>query len=83
MTILTSAQLAESRRLCAASGVPINYTKAQFNAAVQAVENHIVGQAGAISTAINVATAPLVLTIAQKKQIVRAWALQRFNIESA
>ena len=37
MTILTSTQLSEARRLCEKSGVPIDYTKAQFNAMVQGI----------------------------------------------
>lgn len=56
-------------------GFPINYTKPVANSAFQAVENWFTQPAvqAAVSNAINLATAPLVLTPAQKKAVVRRW----------
>lgn len=75
MAILSSGELQSIRNDCQES-IQVNYTKAQIAAAAQAVEDFLVSQASAISTAINAATAPLVLTAAQKKKLV-AEVLQR------
>jgi hypothetical protein len=74
MAILGSNILAEQRHACERSGIPINYIKAQINAALQAVEDTLVSAAfrAQLSTAIDTATAPLVMTAEQKREIVKA-----------
>lgn len=56
-------------------GYSINYLKAGVNAAFQAVEDWFTQGAvqTAVSNAINTATSPLVLTVSQKKIIVKFW----------
>lgn len=85
MATLTAPQLQACRNSLAKEGIPINYTKAQANAAIQAVETWFdaPAQRSAISAAIDVATAPLVLTNAQKKKVVAYWANTKFDIERA
>ena len=68
MATLTTTELVGVRHACAATQ-EVNYTKAQINAAAQAIEDFLVANAAAVSTAINAATAPLVLTAAQKKKL--------------
>lgn len=70
MAVLSVSELQAVRNGCANSGVLVNYTKAQNGAAAQAVEDFLTNNAAAISAAINTATSPLVLTAAQKKEIV-------------
>lgn len=73
MAVLTSAELQVIRNgVALTAGLPVNYTKAQIGAAAQAVEDFLTNNAAAISTAINTATSPLVLSAAQKKAI-GAW----------
>jgi hypothetical protein len=65
------------------------YTKPQINAALQAIEDTLItrvlvaGDAGAtvqqlVSTAINTATGPLVLSAAVKKALFAYWAYAKF-----
>jgi hypothetical protein len=84
MAVLTATQARDARRTAEKSGIAINYTKAQANAAFQAIEDWFEGAGikAAVSGVIDAATAPLVLTAAQKKQIVRAWLAQKFIIET-
>lgn len=79
MATLTDAQLTELRRKFASSGVPITATKPVFNAAYQAVEDWFVAAStqSAVSQAINAATDPVVLTVAQKRALVEHWLRQR------
>jgi hypothetical protein len=77
MATLSAAELQNIRNGCASqSGIPVNYTKAQINAAAQACEDFLTNNATAVSTAINTATSPLVLTAAQKKAIF-AWVVEQ------
>lgn len=69
MATLSSSELQAVRNGCASSQT-VNYTKPQINAAAQAVEDFLTNNAAAVSSAINTATSPLVLTAAQKKAIV-------------
>ena len=69
MAVLSSSELQVIRNQCAAI-VAVNYTKTQINAAAQAVEDLITANATAISNAINTATSPVTLTVAQKKILV-------------
>lgn len=83
MAVLTATQLAEIRRALAAKAAVVNYTKPQANAALQAVEDWFDANQASLSQAINTATAPLVLTVAQKKWLVAYWLLSRFQREVA
>lgn len=58
-----------------ANGYSVDYTKAVANAALQAIEDWFVLPAtqSAISNAINAATSPVTLTVAQKKIIGKVW----------
>ena len=89
MAILNATELSEARRECARTLV-INYTKPQINTALQAVENAmvttpiLVGDSGAtvvqyLSSRIDAATIPLVLTAEQKKAIFAQWAKLKFE----
>ena len=78
MAVLSPTQLAELRRGCA-QDVAVNYTKAQVNAALQAVEDWMEATARAeIATAIELA-APGVFTGPQKKSIFRWFMRQKFE----
>ena len=90
MAVLTASELATMRRACAAVGFPINYTKAQINAALQAIEDAMITQnipAGAVgatvsqylSGRIDLATSPLVMTAAQKKALFAWWSSLKFE----
>lgn len=87
MAVLTASQLIEIQRDCErhfnGAQIPINYVKSQLKAAAQAIENVFESAAfkNAISSAIDTATAPLVLTVAQKKALVKYWLRVKFNIE--
>lgn len=72
MAILTTNQLADQRRECAQAVTVINYTKPQFNAAAQAVEDVFTSASlrTALNNAINNATTPLVLDAAQKRALI-------------
>lgn len=59
----------------------VDYTKAQINAALQAIEDFFEANRGAISAAINTATAPYVFTAAQKRRMVAYWLQQKFGRE--
>lgn len=69
MATLSATELQAVRNATAVTQV-VNYTKATINAAAQAVETFLVGQAAAISSAIDTATSPVALSNAQKKKIV-------------
>lgn len=85
MAVLTAAQLQSARNAMAldasVSGFPINYTKAQANAVLQAIEDWYEVNKGLVATAINTATAPVVLTALQKKKFAKQWFLVKFGIE--
>jgi hypothetical protein len=81
MAILTASQLTELRQACSRSGIAINYTKAQVNAGLQAIEDYFENTVRAgIATAIESA-APGVFTNAQKKQLAKMWLLQKYGRE--
>ena len=81
MPILTNQQLTEARNSCEKYISSVNYDKTQINAALQAIEDTFEASRAAFSSAINAATAPLVLSNAQKKSLVKAYLLTKFNIE--
>jgi hypothetical protein len=81
MAVLTAAQLTELRQGVARGVTSINYTKAQANAALQALEDYFENTARAgFSSAIE-AAAPGVFTNAQKKQLGKYWLLQKAGRE--
>ena len=81
MATLTGDQLAQIRHDMA-SGGSVNWTKGGLNAAVQAIENIFESSArAALSTAIDTATAPTVLTNPQKKRLIAAWLKVKFVVE--
>jgi hypothetical protein len=69
MATLSATELQAIRSGCAGSVSAVTYTKAQANAAAQAVEDFLTNNAATVSTAINTATSPLVLSAAQKKAL--------------
>lgn len=85
MAVLTSAQLAELRQGCASSaaaaGAPVNYTKAQLNAALQAVEDWFENTGRAAIGAAIEAAAPGLFNAAAKKRIAAYWLRQKFARE--
>jgi len=80
MSILTANQLAQLRQELERRDVEINYNKAQVNAAFQALEDWYQSAAiqTALSTTIDTATAPLVLTNQQKVALICV-ALRRLS----
>lgn len=74
MAILTSEELQEIRHGCDRDKqIPVDYTKAVINAAIQAIEDWFETSRTSISQAINTATSPITLTAAQKKEIGKHW----------
>jgi hypothetical protein len=84
MATIPAAKLTDARQWLSKE-MAVTYTKAQINAGLQAVENWFdtPAQRNAISSAINAATAPVVLTADQKKKLVAFWASIKFDIERA
>jgi hypothetical protein len=78
MAVISTSELQRARQAIAADQ-NAHWTKPQINAAIQAVEDLISSQSAAISAAINTATSPVVLTAAEKKAVVREWAILRFR----
>lgn len=78
MAILTDAQKVEFRRAVAAETV-CRWSRPVVDAAFQAIEDTFTGAAiqTALSTAIDTATAPLVLTPQEKRVLVKHWLRQR------
>lgn len=83
MAILTRDELAELRQLATAQGAVANYTKAQINAAFQALEDLLEEATikAAIAARIDTATAPLVLTAQQKKRLFARFIAQKARRE--
>lgn len=82
MAVLTAVQKDEARTWLAADNrCQLTYTKVQMDAALQAVENWLEANRVALSTAINTATAPLVLTAAQKRALVAIYLSIKFRME--
>ena len=83
MAVLTDIQITAARNICEQEMPLINYSKSQINAALQAVENWFNKAAIQISlsTDIDAAIAPMVLTNAQKKKLVKAWLMYRFGVD--
>lgn len=94
MAVLTAEQLTLIRQACAADAPAVNYTKAQINAALQAIENVFDGDAPILRAEIAVAgtpfkqflagridaaTAPFVFTNPQKQLIARFWLRSKFE----
>lgn len=78
MAILTVAELAAIRQRMARQFVPVIWTKAQVNAAVQAVEDRLVASKAVIGADIETA-APGKFDAAQKKAIA-AYAVLRYAV---
>jgi hypothetical protein len=71
MAVLIAAELQSIRNGCAnAPEASSRARRLRLAAAAQAVEDFLTSNAAAISTAINTATSPVVLTAAQKKELV-------------
>ena len=80
MAIISGSDLAKMRRECA-KGKTVNYTKADINTALQAVEDTFEGMRATLSAAIDAATSPLALTNAQKTTLVKFWLSNKFGRE--
>jgi hypothetical protein len=81
MAVLTGAELGEMRRRAARAGVLPSWTKAQVNAALQAIEDRMTGTANvgnrSIKTAIGAdieAAAAGVFNAAQKDDLFLLWS---------
>lgn len=74
MAILTNTERDKIRNVIEhkanKASIPIVWVKAQLNSAAQAVEDIIAGRMAAISSAIDVAMSPIVLTNLQKRFLV-------------
>jgi len=80
MAVLTNTEKAEITQQIFTK-ITVNYTKLQAWAVLQAIEDWFETNRPSLSTAINTATAPLVLTAAQKKAFVAFWCQQKFGRE--
>lgn len=80
MAILLPDDLADLRQ-GAARNQTVDYTKAQINTAVQAIEDWFETNRPALAAAINTATAPYVFTPALKRRMVAHWCRQKFGRE--
>lgn len=86
MATLNGPDLANMRqRLVAADATLAPLTKPTINAALQAIEDTFTaaGIQSALSTAINAATSPTVLTNAQKKLLVAEYILNKAGRDGA
>jgi len=85
MATISAADLAKIRREIAEAfvkaGLPVNFNKAQINAALQALEDWFEGVRSSAVTAINNATSPFVFTNAQKKKLGAYWLLFKYAQE--
>ena len=81
MAVLTPQELNKIQQECEKVLKPVNYTKAQLNAAAQAVEDWFEANRASLVAVINTATAPLVLTGVQKKAVVAYWLYLKFTKE--
>lgn len=81
MATLTNDDCTPIRRLLTETFPAHGATKPQINAAAQVIEDWFEANRSALSAAINVATAPLVLTNQQKKAILRGYMLVKFRLE--
>ena len=80
MAVLTSVQLQELRRISEPNRAPIAHTKAQVNAALQAIEDWFEANRAALGAAIE-AAAPGIFNITQKRALVKFWLLKKFERE--
>lgn len=79
MATLTTAQLGEMRRGSETERFPHSHTRAQLNAAFQAVEDRFQVVSASFGTAIETA-APGVFSGSQKTAIVKFWARLKLGI---
>ena len=77
MAVLNSDQLTDIRRTCASELPTTTHTKAQINAATQAVEDWFESNRPALNNVINTATAPLVLGAPAKLTLIKQWLRQK------
>ena len=86
MAVLSAEERAALRRMVARlaeqKGVPVRWTKANIDAAMQAIENRweLAATKTAISNDIE-AAAPGVFTVAQKRYLTTFWLLQKAGRE--
>jgi len=78
MAILTANELVAIRRQCAAERATVNYTKAQINAALQAIEDFFEASRASLGAAIETA-APGKFNVAEKRQLVKFWLAHKFG----
>ena len=82
MAVFTASDLQAVRNFITGGGsgnATANYTKAQADAATQAIEDWFAANQVSLSNAINAATSPFTFSIAQKKLLVVGWLLTKFN----
>ena len=78
MAAIPVEELADIRREYAAANT-VTAEKATYNAAIQAIEDWWIANAAALAAAINTATAPVVLTNPQKREMGRLWLRNKFG----
>lgn len=79
MAVLTSDQLCDIRRDLAREFAAVGYTKAEVNAALQAIEDWFEANRASLGSAINAGTAPFVFTNPQKVALVKYWLRKKFE----
>jgi hypothetical protein len=81
MAILSPSELTDLRQRCAANVNTLSWTKAEVNAALQALEDWFDTSGRADAAAAMEAAAPGVFTNPQKRLIGKYWLLQKSGRE--
>ncbi len=79
MSVLTSSQLTDTRRLVSDEVPAVDYPKATINAALQAIEDWFEANRASGAAAINTATSPYVFSAAMKLRLFKFWLLQKYQ----
>lgn len=81
MAVLTATERAQLRRAVAQTVTSVPWTKAQINAAVQAIEDFFENNRAALGAAIE-AAAPGVFNAPLKQRLVKYWLQQKYGREA-
>ena len=86
MSILTDAQLREARRLVAEQleySADVNFTRAEFHAALQALEDWYEGERATLNQILNAATSPTRMSVQIKAALVVVFIRAKMDREAA
>ena len=86
MSVLTSAQLKQVRRLVAEQleyTADVNFTRSEFHAAIQALEDWYEGERSALNQLLNAATSPTRMSTQIKAALVLVFIRAKMDREAA